>query len=1458
MKKVLVTGAPYTDDQTVRFDITVYNQGNITASNYVVNDYIPVGYTYDPALNSGWTGSGATPLTVTRTVATPLAPGASATFSIFLNIQMTMGGGSNWINYSEIGSADNDNDLNTPAPTDADSTPGSNTPQENTVTPGSTDDDNVNGGGPNAGQDEDDHDPAGPRLYDVALKKTTTATGPFSFGQIVKFDLTVYNQGNFPIRNVDVVDYIPAGFAYVGAQNFPLWTYDPLSGNAIATVTQTLQPGQSTVISIYLRVQPTTNYVTGWDNRAEIYSFEDTSGNDVSSMDIDSTPDATPGNDAGGEPEGPTDDYTDGDGSGPVNGGPATGDEDDADPERIEIFDLALKKELLTAGPYEYGQKLTFNIKVCNQGNIGATNIDVRDYMPAGYSFSLADNPAWTAWPTYTITSIVQPNTCFDIPLVLEVIQTTGGEKDWINYAQITAADNEDGLNRDNWDIDSNPNSNNAAENAVEPGDVADNYIDGHDKGGEEDDHDPAGIEVFDLAQRKVTANQVGPYAYGDQITYSIEVYNQGSIVASNIEITDNIPCGFSYLASNDAAGWAYNATTGRAVRTIATPLAPGASTSVTIVLQLQQCLDNSVGSFTNYTEISDADSNDPNEPPTDIDSTPDTNPGNDPGGEPDGPNDDVVTEDPGLPGNDDEDDHDPERVEIFDLALKKELVTAGPYNYGQLLDFNITVCNQGNVNAANIVVSDYLPAGYGFTFANNSGWAGSVTAPTYTIPGTLVQDQCVVIPMKLTVLQTAGGEKNWVNYAEITSATDSNGGPRTDADSNPGSNGPSENAVQPGDTADNNLTSTDKGGEEDDHDPAGIVKFTYEVFNQGSIQASGIDLVDYIPCGFKYVAASNDPLGWSYNATTKNASVTLPGSLVPGASQTIDIFLQVQPCIPTSGNAWTNIAEITGGDSDDPSEPPTDIDSDPDTDPNNDPGGDPDGPNDDVVTEDPNLPGNDDEDDHDPERIEVVDLALRKVMVSAGPFEYGDIVDFDIQIFNQGNVIMRDIEVVDYIPQGFTYDPAINAIWQGTYPQVFTIVPGPLAPQASTTVRIKLKLVQTAGGSGVYTNGAEIVRMDDNEGNPRDNDDADSTPDGNPTNDNPVTPGDPNDDVVDESPNDPNTDTDDEDDSDPAGPKIFDLAIRKIQLTALPSFSYGQNVMYGIQLYNQGNVDAKDILLVDTLPCGLEYLPTSAANVAAGWVYNSATREIRTTYRNVLAAGANVQLMLDVKVIPCYVNPDKAWTNYVEIEGANDTDPNTPNPPVDIDSTPDGNNNNDPGGVPNTPSDDEINGDPNNPSNPDAPQDEDDHDPHQIQVFDLALRKTVDNRGPYRIGDIATFRIKVINQGNIPSQNILVNDYLRSGFSFNAAANPGWTLSAPATTATNGLLNYNIATVLAPGDSITLALNLEIALDANPAVTDWWNYAEIAAAQDTIGNNRNDDADSTPNTNSPYENNGA
>ncbi|MBK8627113.1 MAG: hypothetical protein IPN86_16575 [Saprospiraceae bacterium] len=59
------------------------------------------------------------------------------------------------------------------------------------------------------------------------------------------------------------------------------------------------------------------------------------------------------------------------------------------------------------------------------------------------------------------------------------------------------------------------------------------------------------------------------------------------------------------------------------------------------------------------------------------------------------------------------------------------------------------------------------------------------------------------------------------------------------------------------------------------------------------------------------------------------------------------------------------------------------------------------------------------------------------------------------------------------------------------------------------------------------------------------------------------------------------------QDDHDPAGPKVFDLALRKTKVTATPSFSYGQTVMYQIEVFNQGNIAATGIEVTDYLPCG-------------------------------------------------------------------------------------------------------------------------------------------------------------------------------------------------------------------------------------------------------------------------------
>ena len=63
---------------------------------------------------------------------------------------------------------------------------------------------------------------------------------------------------------------------------------------------------------------------------------------------------------------------------------------------------------------------------------------------------------------------------------------------------------------------------------------------------------------------------------------------------------------------------------------TIAGPLAPGASTTVSIVLNLE--MSSGPNAWNNYAEVSNA-TDDNGNPVTDADSTPDNNPNNDAGG---------------------------------------------------------------------------------------------------------------------------------------------------------------------------------------------------------------------------------------------------------------------------------------------------------------------------------------------------------------------------------------------------------------------------------------------------------------------------------------------------------------------------------------------------------------------------------------------------------------------------------------------------------------------------------------------------------------------------------------------------------------------------------------------------------------------------------------------------------
>jgi len=155
LQKVISTQQPQPilSGDVVTYQITVFNQGDIPNQDISVSDYIPMGLSL---ADQNWTSL--SPQLASYTIPGPLNPGQSITFDIKLQVSSTANG--TITNYAEISSSFNEdvnvaNGEDVPLP-DVDSDP-------NNVNDEAGDiiiDDQINGSGPNANQDEDDHDVA--------------------------------------------------------------------------------------------------------------------------------------------------------------------------------------------------------------------------------------------------------------------------------------------------------------------------------------------------------------------------------------------------------------------------------------------------------------------------------------------------------------------------------------------------------------------------------------------------------------------------------------------------------------------------------------------------------------------------------------------------------------------------------------------------------------------------------------------------------------------------------------------------------------------------------------------------------------------------------------------------------------------------------------------------------------------------------------------------------------------------------------------------------------------------------------------------------------------------------------------------------------------------------------------------------------------------------------------------
>ncbi|MEM7387199.1 MAG: SdrD B-like domain-containing protein, partial [Verrucomicrobiota bacterium] len=475
-------------------------------------------------------------------------------------------------------------------------------------------------------------------------------------------------------------------------------------------------------------------------------------------------------------------------------------------------YDLALTKMLAPgqSANISPGDDVRFRIEITNQ-DADADQIVITDYLPStGFSFDSSKNtyaalygvvPApsisHTDWalvsgnPTATVdggTLATSGTTYLDLVLTASLSITSGA---YFNYAEISQF--EDTNMNVVSDTDSFPDTNPANDSGGGPGvlNQDDYHLGGGPAAGEdEDDHDPALVfvqsttaPVFDLALRKTTtASSVRP---GEDVIFTIEVINQGTIDASDFTVREEIPAGFVFDDSKNAA-WtgAFGATNPTYV--FSGTLLPGDSHLISIILTVSSSA--TAGNLTNYAEISaaDDDGNSGNTPPIDEDSTPGS------GTDPDETDDEITGGGPSA--NTDEDDRDPETVvvETFDLALTKVYTSEnsadgnigdGLIRPGDNVLFTITVTNQGQVTATDIDIVDYIPAGF---VLNDSNWTafGSNQA-VRTIAGPLAPTNSTPVTITLQAT-TSAANGTLTNYAEIGEAEDGNGMLAMDVDSTP------------------------------------------------------------------------------------------------------------------------------------------------------------------------------------------------------------------------------------------------------------------------------------------------------------------------------------------------------------------------------------------------------------------------------------------------------------------------------------------------------------------------------------------------------------------------------------------------------------------------------------------------------------------------------------------------
>ena len=580
-----------------------------------------------------------------------------------------------------------------------------------------------------------------------------------------------------------------------------------------------------------------------------------------------------------------------------------------------KIYDLALTKTIQNQkDSYTKGENITFAITVHNQGELVARNIEVTDYLPAGLELKDANWTQENGMIKTTIAGPINPGQSKTVTLTARIKPDFSGT-DILNLAEISK-DNSGEYGT--TDKDSTPDKNKNNDCFLE----GKHLITGNGKAGsvancnettDEDDHDGVRFPVrdpkkpiYDLALTKTIQNQKDSYTKGENITFAITVYNQGELVARNIEVTDYLLTGLELKDAN----WLQE--NGMIKTAIVGPINPGQSKTVTLTARIKP--DFSGTDILNLAEISKDNSGEYGT--TDKDSTPDKN-----------KNNDCFLEGKHLiTGNGkagsvancnettDEDDHDGVRFPvrdpkkpIYDLALTKQVKAPrkNSYSLGDELTFVITVHNQGELVARNIEVTDYLPEGL---ILKDSKWTfdPQTRKATYQIPGEItVSGPNSSRAIEMTVVIDGNFKGSTIlNKAEISRDNASDYG-TVDKDSTPDQDPKNDCFSESflhrtsGNGKAGSVANCNETTDEDDHDgdiitiakptikkdlqelgkvyqEGDLVGFKMPFANNTNDTVNNVSIKDFMPLNLEYVSSEIHGVNAAYHQTYLSGAITV------------------------------------------------------------------------------------------------------------------------------------------------------------------------------------------------------------------------------------------------------------------------------------------------------------------------------------------------------------------------------------------------------------------------------------------------------------------------------------------------------------------------------------------------------------------------------------------------------